>query len=469
MSQTQTSTPAPGLTINPPELYDFSKPDQWEKWFRRFNRYRSASGLNVKPDEVQIGTLIYCMGDQAEDILSTFELSEEDAKVYKTVSDRFNSHFVADRNIIYERAKFNKRTQAEGESVDMFITNLYALAEHCKYGTLHDELVRDHLVVGCRDRRLSEKLQMHSELTLSKAVKIARQSESVKQQQEVVRNVEAEAVHVVTKSLYQKKAPGDDKKATKWKSFQQRGKPFKQRQNSGQSDSKCGRCGAFKAHPRKLCPAIRAKCLKCRKIGHFANMCGSKVVHTLKKEDLDKSSSEVDCYPFLGELTVSEVTSEAWRIKAIVDGNSLMFKIDSGADVTAIPENLYQSGNFSPLEPTALKLQGPRKSPIEVKGKMLTTISIKDKGSQQEVWVVPNLEEPLLGRPAIEKLDVLQVKANVCSLAKSRLDLYTEYKDLFEGLGEFKEQYKIELTEDAKPYLPQGESPSLRCLLLKRS
>ena len=172
MSQTETSTPAHALTINPPEPYDFSKPDQWEKWFRRFNRYRSASGLNVKPDEVQIGTLIYCMGDQAEDILSTFELSEEDAKVYKTVRDRFNFHFVADRNIIYERAKFNKRTQA-----DMFITDLYALAEHCKYGILHDELVRDHLVVGCRDRRLSEKLQMDSELTLSKAVKIARQSE----------------------------------------------------------------------------------------------------------------------------------------------------------------------------------------------------------------------------------------------------------------------------------------------------
>ena len=187
-------------------------------------------------------------------------------------------------------------------------------------------------------------------------------------------------------------------------------------------------------------------------IGHFANMCGSKVVHTLKKEDLDKSSSEVDCYPFLGELTVSEITSEAWRIKAIVDGNSLMFKIDSGADVTAIPANLYHSGNFSPLEPTALKLQGPRRSPIEVKEKMLTTISIKDKVTQQEVFVVPNIEEPLLGRPAIEKLNVLQVKANVCSLAKSRLDPYTEYKDLFEGLGEFKEQYKIELTEDAKPY-----------------
>ena len=150
-------------------------------------------------------------------------------------------------------------------------------------------------------------------------------------------------------------------------------------------------------------------------------------------------------------MTVSEITSEAWRIKANVDGNSLMFKIDSGADVTAILENLYQSGNFLPLESTALKLQGPRRRPIEVKGKMFVTISI-DKVTQQDVFVVPNLEEPLLGRPAIEKLDILQVKANVCSLAKSRLDPYTEYKDRFEGLGEFNQQYKIELTEDTKPY-----------------
>ncbi len=56
-------------------------------------------------------TLIYSMGDEADDILSSFELSEEDRKKYETVRDRFESYFVKKRNIIFERAKFNRRKQ----------------------------------------------------------------------------------------------------------------------------------------------------------------------------------------------------------------------------------------------------------------------------------------------------------------------------------------------------------------------
>ena len=42
-----------------------------------------------------------------------------------------------------------------------FITDLYRLAEFCEYGSLRDEMIRDRLVVGLRNDKLSEKLQMH--------------------------------------------------------------------------------------------------------------------------------------------------------------------------------------------------------------------------------------------------------------------------------------------------------------------
>ena len=63
------------------------------------------------------------------------------------------------KNIIFERARFNQRQQAEGESVDDFVMDLYRLAEHCGYGVLHNEMIRDRIVVGLRDAKLSEKLQ----------------------------------------------------------------------------------------------------------------------------------------------------------------------------------------------------------------------------------------------------------------------------------------------------------------------
>ena len=61
------------------------------------------------------------------------------------------------------------RGQEEGEPVDAFITALYSLAEHCGYRALHDEMIRDRIVVGIRNAQLAEKLQLDSDLTLETA------------------------------------------------------------------------------------------------------------------------------------------------------------------------------------------------------------------------------------------------------------------------------------------------------------
>ena len=67
-----------------------------------------------------------------------------------------------------------------------FITALYALAEHCNYGTLHNEMVRDRIVVVIRDSSLSEKLKFDV-LTLTTAIAKICQAEEVKKQQPLLR------------------------------------------------------------------------------------------------------------------------------------------------------------------------------------------------------------------------------------------------------------------------------------------
>ena len=103
------------------------------------------------------------------------------------VKSKFDDHFVKRRNVIFERAKFNRRIQEGGESVDTFITALYSLAEHCGYSELHDEMIRDRIVVGIRNSALSEKLQLDPRLTLDSAISQVRQSEAIKQQQPLLR------------------------------------------------------------------------------------------------------------------------------------------------------------------------------------------------------------------------------------------------------------------------------------------
>ena len=63
-----------------------------------------------------------------------------------------------------EPARFNLRVQTGGESADNFLTDLYTLAEFCNFSDLRDELIRDRIVVGIRDKVLSERLQLEADL-----------------------------------------------------------------------------------------------------------------------------------------------------------------------------------------------------------------------------------------------------------------------------------------------------------------
>ena len=120
----------------------------WEKWFQCFERFRSASGLSDKPPEIQINSLIYCIGSEADDILDSPSLTVDQKKEYGTVTKSLTEYFIPKRNVIFERVQFNQRVQLEGENVDSFVTSLHKLAEYCAFGALHNDLIRDRLVVG---------------------------------------------------------------------------------------------------------------------------------------------------------------------------------------------------------------------------------------------------------------------------------------------------------------------------------
>lgn len=63
------------------------------------------------------------------------------------------------RYAIFERARFNRRNQLEGETAVKYM-ELHALAESCEYGVQTGEMIRDRLVVGIRDEAMSRKLQL---------------------------------------------------------------------------------------------------------------------------------------------------------------------------------------------------------------------------------------------------------------------------------------------------------------------
>lgn len=68
-----------------------------------------------------------------------------------------------------------------------------------------------------------------------------------------------------------------------------------------------------------------------------------------------------------------------------------MFKIDTGADVTAVPVTLYNQGQFYKLTPPRKFLQGPGGTSLKVKGKFTATLSKHNKCTKQDIYVVDGL------------------------------------------------------------------------------
>ena len=160
------------IRLQPPDPFNFRNPDDWPRWKNRFQQFRDASGLSSESESKQVSTFLYCLGEEAESVLASTGTTQDDRKEYTKVLEKVDGFFQVRKNVIYERALFNRRSQQSGESAEQYIMALYELVQHCDYGEMKDEMIGDRLVVGIRDSSLSEKLQLYPALTLEKAKKL---------------------------------------------------------------------------------------------------------------------------------------------------------------------------------------------------------------------------------------------------------------------------------------------------------
>ena len=216
------------------------------------------------------------------------------------------------KNVIFERARFNRRNQLEGESAESYITTLYELAEYCEYGALKTDLIRDRLVVGIRDNALSEHLQTKEDLTLEKAKTMIRQREAMHEQQSSLKETADEPSSVVALIHYKK--------------------------GQGQNKRSCMRCGR-ESHPRDKCPARDAICHRCKRKGHYGIVCRSKTIANTIEATADSIASLDMDTAFLDNLTPSNQGAVQWSTSIQVN---TAFKLDTGAEVTAVCTDTHQ-------------------------------------------------------------------------------------------------------------------------------
>lgn len=414
----------------------------WKRFRRNFENYAIATRLTKEEDEFQCAVFLATIGEEAVDIFEGLHFEDEaERKNLKSVIQAFEDFCIGKTHEAYESYKFHLRKQRQDETIEAYIAQLRQLAKPCNFGDaqLQDRLIRDQVVVGVREESLREKFLEDKNLTLSRCLDIGRAYESSRTQSHSMSQNEVIEVNRL-----------------------QRGKSYKQGRSQGQgpgskgkfqrkeigqhpSGTKCQKCGRG-PHDKQNCPAKDAECFTCKKMGHFSTVCRNK--KSVRQVDQDKF--------FLGSLELEDENGvrtvqgkDLWRATITTIGKPVEYRIDTGADVTVIPDRYFRKN--SPLvKRTDKKLFGVGQNELKVKGVVQATLETKNTSSVQDLYVVTNLKEPLLGRPAIEALQLYDRINEVRQETSTGIPL--KYPELFKGLGKIDKPYKITLDEEAKPF-----------------
>ena len=159
---------------------------------------------------------------------------------------------------------------------------------------------------------------------------------------------------------------------------------------------------------------------------------------------------------FLGQLTEVDMvegnSKESGKAKVKLNEYAVKFKVDTGADVTVIPPNIHHSLVPKPsLSKCDKTLMGPCKHKLCCLGNFTAVLCVDDKVVRELIYVVKDLERPLLGRNAAEKLKLVN-RVDTVSSDDYKTKVANRHPKLFTSLGQMKDSYIITLKEDAKPF-----------------
>ena len=91
------------IRLQPPEPFTFTKPDEWLRWKKGFEQFRVASGLNNEAEERQVSTLLYCLGVEADDVLTSTDISNDARRKYDDVINKFDSFFKVRKSVLLQQ------------------------------------------------------------------------------------------------------------------------------------------------------------------------------------------------------------------------------------------------------------------------------------------------------------------------------------------------------------------------------
>ncbi|PIK48057.1 hypothetical protein BSL78_15069 [Apostichopus japonicus] len=435
----------------------------WAQWKQLFMNYLLASDLLTATPERKQALLLHSLGAEGQRIFYTLpqpvppptttpatptSSAPDTADIFEQTLQILQSHFQPMVNVVAERFRFRKRAQLPGESVDNYIASLRQLTKYCEFNVFTDEMIRDQLVEKTTSSRIQERLLLEKDLTLGKAIDIARHVERA------VR--EARELNTTTHQAAAVRA--DFRRANPIRDSQPRTPPRQPPSaqpglsNTTRTTRHCYRCGST-SHIANFssCPAVGKSCKKCGKTGHFAKVCRQR-----------QNVSEIQTYD--NEYEESSHTS------TIADRDTPSTTTTTYAEIQV----LSTEGTTQTTPTRTIKVLAYNQSEIKVLGCFKAKFTTKDAKCVTDVYVV-QAGKCLLGKDLIQGLGLIIDGAKLSCYSTENTPSATststtntptnipnpiignpiasKFQDLFtDDLGVIKGfQHKIKLSADAKP------------------
>jgi len=202
-----------------------------------------------------------------------------DKKKPDKILEKLEEYFAPVQTAPYERYLFHSAQQQQNETIDQYIICLQHLASNCKFGTLHDEILRDRLVLGCRDKGARARLFREKECSLKKALESLQISEAIHEQ---LKDIGGEENPIPVSAVYHKRSA---KKGVQFITH----------------IPACKYCGGKHKPARTKCPAYGKTCRNCGKANHFYIVClqgkiNAKQISVVQESQFEESESEDELF-----------------------------------------------------------------------------------------------------------------------------------------------------------------------------
>ena len=118
------------------------------------------------------GTSDFTLRRRTKHVQTSQSPKKLDELLFAELVDLAAAHFNPKPSPIVKRYKFNSRCQREGESIATYIAELRKIVEHCEYGAVLSDMLRDRLVCGTNHKGIQRHLLLGPGLTFDKTIRV---------------------------------------------------------------------------------------------------------------------------------------------------------------------------------------------------------------------------------------------------------------------------------------------------------